>query len=284
MQYDTATYEANFLAAAAAAHAAQTAAAISAQSPSSKLLDTQRGGLSNNEENDDIVDDDRVEVDSTVMDCLQCQTMVKRKSSNGKMVDTNRLQRSEVCSIHNTSVEGVTVGNSLNSKPPPALKFSVSAILARAAQAGSIQTSSISNVGPFLADNDSLSEDTDHAGSEGTGASSDHDNLQSHIGRNSQDPKQQGINNSSSPCPHTSASSSHIPTAASMAISAHPYMLSPSLTAAMSGAGSLAKPVPRPLGSSPLFNGGTSPLQTLLYRHPYLAASGRIISINNNDT
>ena len=112
MQYDTATYEANFLAAAAAAHAAQTAAAISAQSPSSKLLDTQRGHLSNNEETDDIVDDDRVEVDSTVMDCLQCQTMIKRKSGDtGNMVDANRLQRSEVCSLHNTSVEGVTGGN-----------------------------------------------------------------------------------------------------------------------------------------------------------------------------
>ena len=35
---------------------------------------------------------------------------------------------------------------------------------------------------------------------------------------------------------------------------------------------SLTKPVPRPLGSSPLFSGPNS-LQSLLYRHPYLSGN-----------
>ena len=35
----------------------------------------------------------------------------------------------------------------------------------------------------------------------------------------------------------------------------------------------LTKPVPRPLGSSPLFSGPNSPLQSLLYRHPYLSGN-----------
>ena len=37
----------------------------------------------------------------------------------------------------------------------------------------------------------------------------------------------------------------------------------------------LSKPVPRPLGSSPaqLFSNPNSPLQSLLYRHPYLSGT-----------
>ena len=36
----------------------------------------------------------------------------------------------------------------------------------------------------------------------------------------------------------------------------------------------LAKPIPRPIGSSPIFGPGPSPLQSLLYRHhPYLNSS-----------
>ena len=37
---------------------------------------------------------------------------------------------------------------------------------------------------------------------------------------------------------------------------------------------SLTKPVPRPLGSSPLFSGPNSPLQSLLYPHPHLSGKG----------
>lgn len=216
--------------------------------------------------------DDRGELERTTMDCLQCQTVArKNNSSECKVIDFSSLPRPEICSVHNTNINGVSVRNGLDSKPPPALKFSVNAILARAAQAGS------SNAGHILADNDSLSEDTDHPGSDGTGASSDHDNIQSHL-RIPQDYKQQDINNSSSPCP-TISTSINTAAIASVAMSSHPYILDPRLTSVMSGAGSLAKPVPRPLGTSPLFNGGSSPLQTLLYRHPYLHTAGMMLNI-----
>lgn len=47
---------------------------------------------------------------------------------------------------------------------------------------------------------------------------------------------------------------------------------SPSTPPIITSSGSLTKPVPRPLGASPLFsNAGNSPLQSLLYRHPYLS-------------
>ena len=248
---------------------------MSSQNSSSRLLENKRR-LSTSEITDEMLIDDRGEVQSTTMDCLQCQAVArKNNSSECKVIDFSSLARTEICSHHNTNINGVR--NVLDSKPPPALKFSVNAILARAAQAGS------SNSGHIIADNDSLSEDTDHPGSEGTGASSDHDNLQGHLSRIQQDYKQQDINNSSSPCP-TSSTSINTAAIASVAMSSHPYILGPSLTSVMSGAGSLAKPVPRPIGTSPLFNGGSSPLQTLLYRHPYLTAAGMLIILHYSDS
>jgi hypothetical protein len=207
------------------------------------------------------------------MDCLQCQVAARKSnSSECKNEELSALPQSEGCSVHTTSLSGMNLRNGIDSKPPPALKFSVNAILARAAQVGS------SNTGHSIADNDSLSEDTDHLGSEGTGASSDHDNIPSSLNKIPLDIfKQQDVHHSSSPCPtiSTSINNSAI---ASVAMSSHPYILGHSLTYAMSGAGSLAKPVPRPLGTSPLY-GGSSPLQNLLYRHPYLNTAGMNIII-----
>ena len=260
------------MAAAAAAHAAQTAASMSSQNSTTRRLESKKH-FSAYEVNNEVLVDNREEVESTTMDCIQCQA-VARKSIPGecKSSDFSSLPRPDICSVHNTRIEGVGVKNGIDSKPPPALKFSVNAILARAAQAGS------SNTGNILGDNDSLSEDTDHPGSEGTGASSDHDNIQNHLSRMSQDSKQQDINNCPSPC-STISTSINTATMANATMSSHPYMLGPCLTSVMSGATSLAKPVPRPLGTSPLFNSGSSPLQALLYRHPYLNTAGIIIII-----
>ena len=254
------------MAAAAAAHAAQTAAAMS-QKSSSRLLENKRNVSTSDIDNESLVDDGGV-VESSTMDCLQCQISTKKNnSSECKLEEFSPITQHEGCSTHGTNINGLSCKNGLDSKPPPALKFSVNAILARAAQAGT------SNVGQILADNDSLSEDTDHMGSEGTGASSDHDNIQNHHRKTPNDYKQQDVNHSSSPCPAMS-SSLNSAAIASVAMSSHPYILGPSLSSVMSGAGSLAKPVPRPIGTSPLFNGGASPLQTLLYRNPYLNTPG----------
>ena len=268
---NTASYGANILAAAAAAHAAQNAAAISSQKSSSRLLDCKRDLSMVETDNDEsIVDDKSLVVESSTMDCLQCQIATpKNNKSECKREDYSNLSHPEGCSVHNTNISDISVRNSLDTKQPPALKFSVNAILARAAQAGS---SSSSQLAP---DNDSLSEDTDHLGSEGTGASSDHDIIQHQPSRIiSQDYKNQNLKNPSSPIPPATFSTSEGMAIPSV-ISSHPYILGPSLTSVMSGAGgSLAKPVPRPLGTTPLFNGGTSTLQSLLYRHPYLSAAG----------
>lgn len=225
------------------------------------------------------------------MDCLQCQTLGSSKTSendNRSMADNRLVSQSEICSIHSSAdTETTSLRNDLSSKQPPqALKFSVSAILARAAQASSLQSSSVSSVSHALsADNDSLSEDMDHAdGSEGTAASSDPDNLQ-HSSKFPEDVKPPHITYSSStPCPPSLSTSLSSHTAASMAMSMHSHHLLGSSTfpSAVSVANSLAKPIPRPLGTSPLFNGGASPLQTLLYRHPYLAAAG-MLNIGAND-
>ena len=251
---------------------------MSSQKSSSRLLEGKRHLLSS-ELDSEFSSDDRGVVESSTMDCLQCQ-MVERKnnSSECKIEELSALPPSEGCSVHTTSINGLNhLRNGIDSKPPPALKFSVNAILARAAQAGS------SNTGHSIADNDSLSEDTDHLGSEGTGASSDHDNIPSNLSKIPPDNfKQQDVNHSSSPCPTISTSMNNS-AIASVAMSSHPYILGPSLTSVMSGTGSLAKPVPRPLGTSPLFSGGSSPLQNLLYRHPYLNTAGMNNNINRGN-
>ena len=52
---------------------------------------------------------------------------------------------------------------------------------------------------------------------------------------------------------------------------------SPTIHSAI-GSISTAKPIPRPLGASPLLSSPNSPLQTLLYRHPYLSGMNYLLS------
>ena len=252
---------------------------ISSQKASSRLLEGKRNISPVEIKSQSLVEDRIVSENITMDDCLQCE-MVARKSSEGcKIENFSSLKSSESCTIHQTNINGLNIRNGLETKPPPALKFSVNAILARAAQAGS------SSANHNMADNDSLSEDTDHLGSEGTGASSDHDNIQnSHLNNKiSSDFKHNNNDDavrssSSPPCPNISTSMNNASAISSIAMSSHPYILGSGLTSVISGVaagGSLAKPVPRPLGTSPLFNGGGSPLQNLLYRHPYLSTAGK---------
>ena len=229
--------------------------------------------------NHSFAEDRGVTEKTSIDDCLQCQIVARKASGECKLESFPSIQPSESCSIHQTNVNELSIRNGLETKPPPALKFSVNAILARAAQAGS------SSANQNMADNDSLSEDTDHLGSEGTGASSDHDNIQNNHTSNKipSDFKHNNnddvVRSSSSPSmPNISSSISNAAALSSIAMSSHPYILGPGLSSVISGAaaaGSLAKPVPRPLGTSPLFNSGGSPLQNLLYRHPYLNTAGR---------